>query len=413
MTDVTLDWCTEQDAHDPLGNYRSRFDIPEGVIYMDGNSLGPLPVGVSEHVASVINNEWRDGLVKSWNDADWINLPERTAAKIAPLIGAAAHEVILADSTSVNLFKTAAAACKLNPGRTQILSEPGNFPTDLYMMEGLASFLGGDYHLDTVAREDITAAITDDTAVVLLTQVHYITADMLDIGAITKAAHNKGALVVWDLSHSTGAVPVDLHAANADMAVGCGYKYLNGGPGAPAFIYVAERHQNVIQQPLSGWFGHKAPFDFVDEYVPSTGIKCMLTGTTGVLAASALNKALDAFAGVDMALVREKSVALTDLFITLTESKLKRFDVGLATPKNSARRGSHVSLIHPNAYAVMQALIERGIIGDFRAPNHLRFGITPLYLGYSDVFQAISALEEVLKSGVWREEKFSEKSAVT
>ena len=413
MTEFSQEWCAEQDAADPLRAYRSRFDIPKGVIYMDGNSLGPLPVGVSEHIANVVNNEWRDGLVKSWNDADWINLPERAADKIAPLIGAAAHEVTLADSTSVNLFKAAAAACKLNPGRRQILSEPGNFPTDLYMMEGLANFLGDGYRLDTVPRADIIEAITDDTAVLLLTQVHYITADMLDIAAITQAAHDKGALVVWDLSHSTGAVPVDLNVANAELAVGCGYKYLNGGPGAPAFIYVAERHLDKIQQPLSGWFGHSAPFEFTDKYTPDSGIKRMLTGTTGILGASALYKALDAFSGVDMAFVRKKSVALTELFISLTEAKLAKFDIGLATPKNAAQRGSHVSLTHKNAYAVMQALIERGIIGDFRAPNYLRFGITPLYLGYCDIFQAIEILQDVLESGVWREARFSEKSAVT
>ena len=413
MTEFSQDWCAAQDAKDPLRVYRNRFDIPKGVIYMDGNSLGPLPVGVSEHVAKVVDQEWRDGLVKSWNEADWVNLPELTAAKIAPLIGAEAHEVTLADSTSVNLFKAAAAACKLNPKRRQILSEPGNFPTDLYMMEGLANFLGDGYKLDTVPRTDITSAITEDTAVVLLTQVHYITADMLNIAAITKAAHAKGALVVWDLSHSTGAVPIDLNAADADLAVGCGYKYLNGGPGAPAFIYVAARHLPKIQQPLSGWFGHQAPFDFIDAYKPDPGIKRMLTGTTGILGASALFKALDAFDGIDMASVRSKSVALTDLFISLAEAKLSKFDIELATPKNSAQRGSHVSLTHKNAYAIMQALIERGVIGDFRAPNYLRFGITPLYLGYCDIFQAIEILQEIMESGIWREARFNEKSAVT
>ena len=413
MIKFTQNWCAEQDAKDPLRACRNRFDIPDGVIYMDGNSLGPLPVGVSEHVTKVVDQEWRSGLVKSWNEADWINLPERTAAKIAPLIGAAPHEVTLADSTSVNLFKAAAAACKLNPRRRQILSEPGNFPTDLYMMEGLTNFLSDDYRLDTVPRTDIVSAITDETAVVLLTQVHYITADMLDIAAITKAAHAQGALVVWDLSHSTGAVPIDLKAANADLAVGCGYKYLNGGPGAPAFIYVAERHLPKIQQPLSGWFGHQAPFDFIDTYKPDPGIKRMLTGTTGILAASALFKALDAFEGIDMASVRAKSVALTELFMSLAETKLSKFDIKLATPKSSAQRGSHVSLIHDSAYAVMQALIEHGVIGDFRAPNYLRFGITPLYLGYCDIFHAIETLQEIMESGIWRKARFNKKSAVT
>jgi len=413
MSDYSIDWCRAQDAADPLGDKKARFDIPEGVIYLDGNSLGPMPCAVKDRLATVVEKEWRSDLIKSWNTADWINLPTRVGAKIAPLIGAKAHEVVMADSTSINLFKVAAAACKLNEGRTQILSEPGNFPTDLYMMQGLANFLGGDYRLNTVERDHIADAITEETAVVLLTQVHYVSADMLDMKAITKAAHDKGALIIWDLSHSAGAVPVDLNGAGADFAVGCGYKYLNGGPGAPAFLYVAERLQAKVQQPLTGWFSHKAPFDFTDEYQPTDGIKRMLVGTTGVLAASALDSAIDAFDGVSMQDIRAKSVALTDLFIHLIEERLGKYCITLATSTDSDTRGSHVSLKHPNGYAIVQALIERGVIGDFRAPNFMRFGLTPLYLGYCDIFNAVEILEDIMANDTWREPRFSKKDAVT
>lgn len=413
MIPTSLDWCQKQDARDPLAPLKSRFDLPEGVIYMDGNSLGVLPKGVKERIASVISDEWGTDLIKSWNTADWVNLPTRVGAKIAPLVGALPHEVVMADSTSINIFKVAAAACRMNPGRTKIISEPGNFPTDLYMLQGLAEFLGPDYELITVDRKEIANAIDDNTAVVLLTHVHYVTADMFDMQAITKIAHEKGALMVWDLSHSTGAVPVNLNGADADFAVGCGYKYLNGGPGAPAFLFVAEKHQGAAQQPLTGWFGHKNPFDFVDTYKPASGIKRMLVGTTGVLAASALEAALDAFAGVDMTVVRQKSQALTDLFIALTHERLTRFGIGLATSENPSKRGSHVSLTCENGYAVMQALIEKGVIGDFRAPNFMRFGFTPLYLGFEDTYRAVEILEDILEKETWRAERFNRVGAVT
>lgn len=413
MSDYTLEWCQQQDACDPLKAHRDRFDIPEGTIYLDGNSLGVLPRGVKEHMSTVIGSEWGNDLIKSWNTADWINLPTRVGAKIAKLVGAADHEVVMADSTSINIFKAVSAACGLNPGKTEILSEPGNFPTDLYMVQGLTSFMEGGYNLKTVDRSQIVGAITEDTAVVLLTQVHYVTGHMLDMEAITKAAHDKGALIVWDLSHSAGAMPVDLTASRADFAVGCGYKYLNGGPGAPAFIYVAEHHQGAARQPLTGWFGHRAPFDFKDDYEPVAGIKRMLVGTTGILAGSALEKALDVWSGVDMVLVREKSIALTEMFIALVESRLKDYGVTLVSPKDMMERGSHVSLAFENGYAVVQALIERGIIGDFRAPDFMRFGFTPLYIGYEDVFRAVSVLEEILERGTWKEARFNKKAAVT
>jgi kynureninase len=413
MTKYSLQWCQDKDANDPLQDMKSRFDIPDGIIYLDGNSLGPLPYGVKERLAKAVTREWGKDLIKSWNTADWINLPTRVGSKIAGLIGAEANEVVMADSTSVNIFKAVAAACKLNPGRTKLLSEPGNFPTDLYMMQGLTNFMAGGYKLETVDRHSIIEAITEETAVLLLTQVHYVTGHMLDMAAITKAAHDKGAIVVWDLSHSAGAVPVDLNGSNADLAVGCGYKYLNGGPGAPAFIYAAQRHHSQLEQPLTGWFGHKAPFEFKDDFEATDGIKRMLVGTTGVLAASALDAALDAWNGVDMADVREKSLALTDLFIALCEEKLEQYGVSVATTQNPAERGSHVSLSFENGYAVVQALIDRGIIGDFRAPNYMRFGFTPLYLSYIEVYNAAEQLRDILASKAWQKPMYQQKSAVT
>jgi len=413
MIPTDLDWCRGQDAADPLAHCRDRFDLPEGVIYLDGNSLGPLPKGVAERVQKVITEEWRTDLIKSWNTADWVNLPTRVGAKIAPLVGAGAHQVVMADSTSVNLFKVAAAACKLNPGRTEILSEPGNFPTDLYMMQGLADFLGPDYTLRTVPRGEIGDAIDENTAVVLLTHVHYVTADMYDMKAMTDLAHENGAMMVWDLSHSAGAVPLELTASGADFAVGCGYKYLNGGPGAPAFVYVADKHLKTARQPLSGWFGHKAPFEFVDDFEPVEDVRRMLVGTPPVIGASALEAALEAFDGADMETIRRKSVALGDLFIALSRERLARFGYKVVTPENPRIRGSHVSLKGDNGYAVMQALIDRGVIGDFRAPDHMRFGFTPLYLGFEDVYRAIEILEDILETEAWRAPKYSERGAVT
>lgn len=413
MVPTSLDWCRKQDATDPLAPMKDRFDLPEGVIYMDGNSLGVLPKGVKERMADVVSREWGTDLIKSWNTADWINLPSRVGAKIAPLIGARPTEVVMADSTSINIFKVAAAACVMNKGRTKVISEPGNFPTDLYMLQGLTEFLGPDYTLEIVDRDKIVDAIDDNTAVVLLTHVHYVTADMFDMAGVTKAAHEHGALMVWDLSHSTGAVPVDLNGAGADFAIGCGYKYLNGGPGAPAFVYVAERHLGHASQPLTGWFGHSNPFDFVDKFTPAKDIRRMLVGTTPVLAASAFETALEAFDGVEMDLVRKKSQALTDLFIALCREKLAPYGVGLATSENPAQRGSHVSLTCENGYAVMQALIERGVIGDFRAPNYMRFGFTPLYLGFEDTYRAVGIMADIFETGFWKEPRFSEKGAVT
>ena len=412
MHKYSREWCELQDEADVLADRRALFDIPSNIIYMDGNSLGALPIAARERLEHVVKAEWGKGLIKSWNDAGWIALNERVGAKIAPLVGAHPKEVVLADSTSVNLFKTVATAAVLNAGRKKIISEAGNFPTDLYMMEGLTAFMKGDLELKVTARDDILEALDEDTAVLLLTHVHYVSGAMFDMAAVTKTAHEKGVLVVWDLSHSAGAVTLALSEAGADFAVGCGYKYLNGGPGAPAFIYAAERHHGAMAQPLSGWFGHKCPFDFVDTFEPKDGIARMTTGTTPVLAASALESALSVFDGLDMETVRTKSVALTDLFIALCEKDLGAYGFTVV-PCGDDARGSHVSLMHDEGYAIMAALIDHGVIGDFRAPNNLRFGFTPLYMSFVDVWDAVETLHRIMKKKIWDHAKYKERNAVT
>ncbi|MHA7880001.1 MAG: kynureninase [Saccharospirillum sp.] len=405
----------EWDTKDPLAPFRQEFDLPDGLIYLNGNSLGALPRAANQRVRTVVEQEWGQGLIRSWNTADWVNQPQRLGEKIAPLIGAHAEEVIVADSTSVNLFKVVAAAMamQLPDGRTEIITEPGNFPTDRYILQGLCQSLAGEPTLTTVPASDIPDCISQNTAVVVLTHVHYKTGRMHDMAAITRKAHESGALVVWDLSHSTGAVPVDLNGVGADFAVGCGYKYLNGGPGAPAFIFVAKRFHGQVAQPLSGWFGHSAPFAMLDDYEAVGDIRQMLTGTPSVVANSLLEVGLDLFARVDMPLLREKSVRLTDTFITLVEEACAPYGFELATPRNSEVRGSQVSLRHAEGYAIMQALIDRGVIGDYRAPDILRFGFAPLYVRFEDVWRAVDTLKAVMEGGVWQDERYQKRQAVT
>jgi len=408
---ITLDEARARDAADPLAASRARFDLPEGVIYLDGNSLGVLPSATMARMERVVRHEWGRDLIGSWNTADWIGAPARIGDRIAPLIGAGPGEVIVADSTSANLFKLLAAALADRPGRRTILSEPGNFPTDLYMASGVAEFMGAT--LKTVPSDRIVEAIDADVAVVLLTHVHYKTARKLDMAAITAAAQAAGALTLWDLSHSVGAVPVDLNGTGADLAVGCGYKYLNGGPGAPAFLYVAERHQARLRSPLSGWMGHGAPFDFDDTYHPAPGIARFLCGTPPILGLAALEEGVALFEGVDFAAVVEKSVALSTLLIEQVETRCAGFGLELATPRDPAARGSHVSFRHPEAFALCQALIEQGVVGDFRAPDILRFGLTPLYLGYADVWQAVERLYDILANRRWQDPRFRVVKRVT
>ena len=402
------------DAADPLAPFRTEFELSEDVLYLDGNSLGPLPRIARERVAACVSEEWGNGLIRSWNDAGWIDLPKRVGGKIGALIGAEPDSVVAADSTSVNLFKCLSAALALRPDRTVIVSEKSNFPTDLYMAEGLSALLGGRHELRLIEDpSELPGALTDDVAVLMLTHVNYRTGYMHDMKAVTDAAHATGALTLWDLAHSAGAVPVNLTTANADFAVGCGYKYLNGGPGAPAFLYVAPRHQQDASQPLTGWFSHKAPFAFDHRFAPTDGIGKFLCGTPPVLAMTALDAAMDLWAGVDMNAVREKSVALTESFITLVEERCAGLGLTLASPRNEEHRGSQVSFAHDNGYPVMQALIARGVIGDFRAPDLLRFGFTPLYTRFMDVWDAVEHLRDILETNSWDQPVFHARAAVT
>lgn len=402
------------DAKDPLAHLRREFVLPEGLVYLDGNSLGALPGRARQRVAACVEEEWGNGLIGSWNGAGWVDLPARIGAKIARLVGAEENSVVAADSTSVNLFKVLAAALAERPDRRVIVSERVNFPTDLYMAEGLSAFAGRGHELRLLEEaDDVAAALGPDVAVLMLTHVNYRTGRMHDMAALTRAAHDAGALVIWDLAHSAGAVPVDLAAADADFAIGCGYKYLNGGPGAPAFLYVAPRLQGKVRQPLSGWFGHTAPFAFDAAYAPAEGIARFLTGTPPVIAMSALDAALEIFEAVDIGALREKSVALCKFFIAAVEARSAGLGLILASPREAGQRGSQVSFRHRDAYAIMQALIERRVIGDFRAPDILRFGFTPLYTRFVDAFDAAETLHEILASGAWDDPRFKVRRAVT
>jgi kynureninase len=413
MTELTRESCIALDQNDPLAAHRTWFHIPDGVLYFDGNSLGALPKTVHTRLTQLINHEWGEGLVRSWNTADWYTLPRRLGSKIARIIGAQPDEVVVADSTSVNLFKALSAALNLNPDRRVILSEPDNFPTDLYMAQGLINLLGGQHELRLRSADEIINAIDDDTAVVMLTHVNYRTGYMHDMAYITAYAHEHGALVIWDLAHSAGALPVNLTAAKADFAIGCGYKYLNGGPGAPAFIYVSKKHQANFSQPLSGWMGHAQPFAFEWKYEPAEGIARYLCGTQPVLSMAALECGVDTVLAAEIGQIREKSLAMTDLFIELVKQRCAESGLELVTTFPHARRGSQVSLSHPEGYAMMQALIAEGVIGDFRAPDILRFGMTPLYVRYVDVWDAVDVLARILETRAWDKAEFKQKAAVT
>ncbi len=401
------------DRADVLAEVRDLFSLPPGVIYLDGNSLGALPKTTAARVQDMVNRQWGVDLIRSWNTHDWIGAAARIGDKIAPLIGAAPGEVIVADSTSVNLFRLVCGALALRPGRRTILTESGNFPTDLYILQGIEAWLGDRVQLRTVARGTLADAIDADTAAVVLTHVHYKTAERWPMAEITALAHRHGALAVWDLSHSAGALAIDLNAANADLALGCGYKYLNGGPGAPSFAFVAARWQEQLASPLSGWMGHAEPFAFDDDYRPAPGIRRQLCGTPGMLSLTALEAGIDLFADLEMTAVEAKGLALGEAFIALAEARLGGWGLELASPKAASRRGSHVSLRHPQGYAIMQALIARGVIGDFRAPDILRFGMTPLYLRFTDIWDAVEILRTVLETGEYLEPRFSKRAAVT
>ena len=412
MRALTRDDVAALDATDVLAARRERFELPEGIIYLDGNSLGALPRATPGHVARLVREEWGQGLIRSWNAAGWIDLPQRVGDKVGRLVGAAPGQVVVADSTSVNLFKALAAAVRMRPGRRVVLSERGNFPTDLYIVQGLGEMVGG-VELRMVERDEIPAAIDETTAVVMLTHVDYRTGAVHDMAAVTRAAHEAGALMLWDLAHSAGALPVELDGCGADLAVGCGYKYLNGGPGAPAFLYVAARHHEAFRQPLSGWMGHAAPFAFGTAYEPAPGIRRALCGTPAVLAMAALEAGVDELLAVDIGDIRLKSLGLTRLFRTLVAQECAGFGLAPVGPEAPERCGSQVSVAHPQGYAVMQALIARGVIGDFRAPDIMRFGFAPLYLRYADVWDAVRILREILETGAWDRPEFHRRAAVT
>jgi kynureninase len=408
---LTRDDCIALDRADPLASARESFVLPAGVNYLDGNSLGALPKGVAARVARTIGDEWGAGLIRSWNVAGWYAAPGRIGAKLARLLGAAPQQVTVTDTISVNLFKLLVAAARLRPGRRTILAERGNFPSDNHIVDSVARMLGLEARF--VPAAEITAAIDQDTAVVELSHVNYRTAEIQDMAAVTAAAHHHGALIVWDLAHSSGALQLSLDQDRADFAVGCGYKFLNGGPGAPAHVYVAERHLSALDQPLTGWFAHAAPFAFQDDFARADGIRAMLCSTPQMLSMTALEAALDVFNSIQMRDVQAKGRALGDLMIRLAEERLAPRGVGIASLRDGARRGNHVSLTHPEGYRIMQALIARGVIGDFRAPDVMRFGFGPLYVRHVDVFDAVEALEDVLKSGAWKDVPMREAGTVT
>jgi kynureninase len=404
---VTLDEALALDTADPLAHCRDRFALPQGIIYLDGNSLGALPRATSAAVGAVVEAQWGGDLIASWNRHDWIGAPQRLGDRIAPLVGARPGEVLVGDSTSVNLFKLLAAALAARPERGTILSEEGNFPSDLYIAQGLGELTGA--RLKTVAADDIERAIDADTAVVMLTHVDYRSGRVHDMARITAAAHDAGAVMLWDLSHSAGAMAVDLAGAGADLAVGCGYKYLNGGPGAPAFLFVAERMQDRLDQPLSGWLGHADPFAFEPDYRPAPGIARFQAGTPSIIAMAALESGLATFNGVAMADLEAKSRRLSELFIALASERCPA--LLLASP--TGVRGSHLVFEHSDAYRLMQALIARGVIGDYREPNLLRFGFAPLYNGFADVWRAVDALADLIATRAYDQPCFRQRAKVT
>ncbi|EDZ41102.1 MAG: kynureninase [Planktotalea sp.] len=411
---ITREDTIKMDGADPIAHLRERFELPEGDIYLDGNSLGALPLGVMERLEVAVKKEWGQGLIRSWNDADWYPAPQRAGAAIARILGADDDEVIVCDSISVNLFKLLVGALRMRKDRKIIVSEIGNFPTDVYINQEVADLMGCE--LRCVMPEEVEAAISaagDNLAIVQLTHVHYKTGRIYDMQGITKKVQDLGGLVIWDLAHSAGCLPVQLNDCNADFAVGCGYKYLNGGPGAPAFVFVARRHFEAMDQPLRGWHGHAEPFAFTQEYKPHPTIDQMLTGTASQLATLALETALKVFEDVDMNLLRQKNMALGDLFIALVEQELGGMNFELASPKEAEHRGSQVSLIHEEGYAIMQAVIARGIIGDFRAPDILRFGFASPYVRYIDIWDSIAHLRDVMEMREWDQPKFKERRAVT
>jgi kynureninase len=407
---VTLDQSGQLDDSDPLAFARARFRLPQGVIYLDGNSLGAMPTTAPQALALTAERQWGDDLIASWNKHEWIDWPTKIAARLAPILGANPNELLIADSTSISLFKLLAAAVRARPGRRTVLTQARNFPTDLYVAQALADMFG--LTLKAVEPEEILGTVDADTAAVTLTHIDYRGASIYDMRTINEASNKAGALVVWDLSHSAGAVELNLKESGSDLAVGCGYKYLNGGPGAPAFIYVAEKMQELLQNPLQGWMGHADPFAFVDDYSPAEGISRFLTGTPSILALAALDSGLATFDGIAMSDLAAKSRSLSELFISEVETRCGD-QVILASPREPTQRGSHVVFAHPEGYALMQALISRGVVGDFRAPDLMRFGFAPLYNNHAEMVRAAEILADILATREWDQPCFKQRSKVT
>lgn len=415
MSDINRnDVLAQMDQHDPLADKTSAFELPVGQVYLDGNSLGCLPVAARQRAREVVEQQWGQDLIKSWNLHRWIDLPVSAGEKIARLIGAAAGQTICCDSISVNLFKLLSAALMMRPGRHVVVSQQGNFPTDLYMVQGLSSLLGADKcSLRLVADGSFGPAMQNDVAVLVLSHVNFRTGALYDMEAITAQAHAKGILVIWDLAHSAGVVPIELDACKVDFAVGCGYKYLNGGPGAPAFLYVAGRHQSQVRQPLTGWMGHKAPFEFDTDYRAAPGVAGFLSGTPPVVSLSILDAALDVFADVDVAQLRQKSLALASVFMQGVEQAPALAALTLISPVDETLRGAQLAYRHPHAYAICQALIARGVIADFRAPDILRVGFSPLYLRFADIGRSVGVLSTIMQDDVWRDPVYAVRHKVT
>ncbi|WP_166974981.1 kynureninase [Brevibacterium atlanticum] len=421
MTTLDRAACETRDRTDPLADFRKDFVLPPETIYLDGNSLGPRPAGAAERAQEVIAEEWGTDLIGSWNSAGWWDLPATLGEKVAGIIGGGSGTTVVTDTTSINLFKAASAALRMqavdSPDRHVILTQRENFPSDIYMLQGLAEQLGEEYEVRLVDDAEVTAGfpetMTDEVALVVLTHVNYRTGRLFDMATTTSAIHAGGAKVIWDLCHSAGALEIDLAGSDADMAVGCTYKFLNGGPGSPAYIWVAEELVNRFTQPLSGWWSHAKPFEMSPDYAPADGIRRFLTGTQPIVSMSVAELGLDIAGRVDTAEVRRKSLALSDLFIELVESRLSDHPVEIVTPREHAQRGSQVSIAHPEGFAIMSALIARGFIGDYREPHILRFGLTPLYLGFADVWDTVEALRDILDNRLWDDPKFQTRGAVT
>ena len=403
--------CRSMDIADPMGRYRSMFDLPAETIYLDGGSLGAMPATVPARMKRALEEEWAHGIIRSWNDAGWYFAPQRAGDRIAKLIGANEGEVIVADSTSVNLFKVLVAATRMRGNRRTILVEKANFPTNVYIAESVAIMMGCE--IRAVDPANVLAAINEDVAVVSLTHVNYRTSRRHDLEAITRRAHEAGSLMIWDLCHSVGVMPLDLNRHEVDFAVGCGYKYLNGGPGAPSHVFVAARHLSTLDQPLTGWHGHAKPFDFSESYQPHPGMERMLVGTAPQLGVLALEEALKVYEDIDLHAVRRKSVALSSLFIDLVDQQLAGLGFTVGSPRAAEERGSHISLVHDHAHAITQAMIARNIVNGFRTPDMLRFGLSPLYTRFIDIWNTVAALKEIVEAGAWDNPQFKVRKLVS